>query len=42
MMCGGDLAIMPNEGGGTVVTMTIPDKAAKYRTTDKSFFDANA
>ncbi|MBR5110681.1 MAG: histidine kinase [Clostridia bacterium] len=25
MMCGGSLAIGPNEGGGTVVTVTIPD-----------------
>ena len=27
MMCGGSLAIGPNEGGGTVVTVTIPDSA---------------
>lgn len=27
MMCGGSLAITPNEGGGTVVTVTIPDAA---------------
>lgn len=25
IMCGGSLAITPNEGGGTVVTVTIPD-----------------
>jgi len=29
MMCGGSLTITPNEGGGTVVTVTIPDSAAK-------------
>lgn len=28
MMCGGSLAITPNEGGGTVVTVTIPDGQA--------------
>ena len=27
MMCGGSLAITPGEGGGTVVTVTIPDGA---------------
>ena len=27
MMCGGSLTIGPNEGGGTVVTVTIPDSA---------------
>ena len=27
MMCGGSLAITPNDGGGTVVTVTIPDSA---------------
>jgi len=26
MMCGGRITITPNEGGGTKVTMTIPDK----------------
>lgn len=26
-MCGGSLTIAPNEGGGTVVTVTIPDSA---------------
>ena len=29
MMCGGSLAITPREGGGTVVTVTIPDSAAE-------------
>jgi len=29
MMCGGSLAIAPGEGGGTVVTVTIPDSAAE-------------
>jgi Putative regulator of cell autolysis len=29
MMCGGSLTITPNEGGGTVVTVTIPDSAAE-------------
>ena len=29
MMCGGNLTITPNEGGGTVVTVTIPDRAAE-------------
>ena len=28
LMCGGSLMITPNEGGGTVVTVTIPDRAA--------------
>ena len=28
MMCGGRLTIAPNDGGGTVVTVTIPDRAA--------------
>ena len=28
IMCGGSLAIAPNDGGGTVVTVTIPDSAA--------------
>ena len=28
MMCGGSLTITPNEGGGTVVTVTIPNSAA--------------
>lgn len=28
MMCGGSLAIMPREDGGTVVMITIPDSAA--------------
>ncbi len=26
-MCGGSLAITPGDGGGTVVTVTIPDSA---------------
>jgi LytS/YehU family sensor histidine kinase len=26
LMCGGSLTIKPNDGGGTVVTVTIPDK----------------
>ena len=29
MMCGGSLTIAPNEGGGTVVTVTVPDNAAQ-------------
>ena len=29
MMCGGSLTITPNDGGGTVVTVTIPDSAAE-------------
>ena len=29
MMCGGSLTITPREGGGTVVTVTIPDGAAE-------------
>ena len=29
MMCGGSLTITPNEGGGTVVTVTIPDSDAQ-------------
>ena len=29
MMCGGCLAISPNEGGGTVVTVTVPDRPAE-------------
>ena len=28
MMCGGSVTITPNDGGGTVVTVTIPDGAA--------------
>ena len=29
MMCGGSLTITPREGGGTVVTITIPDRIAE-------------
>ena len=29
MMCGGSLAILPRDGGGTVVTLSIPDSAAE-------------
>ena len=29
MMCGGSLTIQPRDGGGTVVTVTIPDSAAE-------------
>ncbi len=29
MMCGGSMTIQPRDGGGTVVTVTIPDSAAK-------------
>jgi len=29
LMCGGSLTITPNDGGGTVVTVTIPDSAAE-------------
>ena len=29
MMCGGHLTITPGDGGGTVVTVTIPDRAAQ-------------
>ncbi len=28
MMCGGEMTIMPREGGGTVVTLRIPDRPA--------------
>ena len=28
-MCGGTMVIAPNDGGGTVVTLTIPDRAAE-------------
>ena len=28
-MCGGTMTIAPNDGGGTVVTLTIPDSAAQ-------------
>ena len=30
-MCGGSLTITPNEGGGTVVTLTIPDSPVEER-----------
>lgn len=29
LMCGGSMTITPNEGGGTVVTLTIPDVAVE-------------
>ena len=29
LMCGGSLTITPNDGGGTVVTVSIPDSAAE-------------
>ena len=29
MMCGGTLTITPRDGGGTVVTLTVPDRAAE-------------
>ena len=29
LMCGGSLAVAPNDGGGTVVTVTIPDRTTK-------------
>ena len=29
LMCGGSMTIKPNEGGGTVVVMTIPNNAAQ-------------
>ena len=29
IMCGGSLTIAPNDGGGTVVTLTIPDSAGE-------------
>ena len=29
LMCGGKLVITPNNGGGTVVTITVPDSAAE-------------
>ena len=29
MMCGGSMSIMPRDGGGTVVTVTIPDSTAE-------------
>ena len=28
-MCGGSLTIAPGDGGGTVVTVTIPDSGAQ-------------
>ena len=31
IMCGGYLAITPNEGGGTVVTITIPDSVDQHK-----------
>ena len=31
LMCGGSLTITPNDGGGTVVTVAIPDSAAEKR-----------
>jgi sensor histidine kinase YesM len=31
LMCGGSLTIVPNEGGGTVVTIKIPDSAEQKR-----------
>jgi signal transduction histidine kinase len=27
MMCGGRISVTPREGGGTVVTLTVPGKA---------------
>ena len=32
LMCNGSLTIMPNDGGGTVVTVSIPDSIAEKRT----------
>ena len=29
IMCGGSLTVTPNDGGGTVVTLTIPDRAER-------------
>ncbi len=29
MMCSGSMSITPNKGGGTVVTLTIPDSTAQ-------------
>ena len=29
LMCGGSMTITPNDGGGTVVTLTIPDRTKK-------------
>ena len=37
IMCGGSLTITPNDGGGTVVTVTIPNSAAeKQQRNDES------
>ena len=37
LMCGGSLTITPNDGGGTVVTVTIPNSAAeKQQRNDES------
>jgi len=37
LMCGGSLSITPNDGGGTVVTVTIPNSAAeKQQRNDES------
>ena len=38
MMCGGSMTIKPREGGGTVVTVTIPDSVAKIKTSRKLTF----
>ena len=31
MMCGGSMTIQPREGGGTVVTITIPDSSGRKK-----------
>ena len=37
MMCGGSLTIEPNKGGGTVVTVTIPD-GPEYEASENPYF----
>ncbi len=42
LMCGGSLTITPNDGGGTVVTVTIPNSAAeKQQRNDESITAPN-
>ncbi|MBR1478647.1 MAG: hypothetical protein IJ608_11920 [Lachnospiraceae bacterium] len=35
MMCGGSMTIKPREGGGTVVTITIPDSTERKKEPEK-------
>ena len=34
MMCGGSMTIQSHEGGGTVVTVVIPDSAGRKKEVD--------